>query len=55
MITDADGKQKLNLEGKLADKPAERLATWEEAAREDAARFWSRSAVQIADPLIEGL
>ena len=35
--------------------PSERLAEWEQAAREDAARFWSRSAVQIADPLIEGL
>ena len=39
----------------MADKPAERLAEWEQAAREDAARFWSRSAVQIADPLIENL
>jgi hypothetical protein len=39
----------------LGDKPAERLAEWEKATREDAARFWSRSAVHIADPLIEGL
>ena len=39
----------------LANNPAERLAEWEQAARLDAARFWSRSAVQIAEPLIEGL
>ncbi len=39
----------------LADRPAEQLDQWEGAAREDAARFWSRSAVRIADPLIEGL
>ena len=39
----------------LAEKPAERLAEWEQATRAEAARFWSRSAVQIADPLIENL
>ena len=39
----------------MQDKGVERLAEWEQATREDAAKFWSRSAVEIADPLIESL
>ena len=39
----------------LADKPAERIAQWEEATRAEAARFWSRSSLRVAEPLIENL
>jgi hypothetical protein len=39
----------------LTSKPAEKIAKWEEDTRADAARFWSRSGVEIADPLLENL
>ena len=39
----------------LAGDPLQRLGEWEQAAREDAARFWKRSAVRIADPLLQSL
>ncbi|MHB8864665.1 MAG: glycosyl hydrolase family 95 catalytic domain-containing protein [Pirellulaceae bacterium] len=55
--SDSDGAEAelARINALLLDEPAKRLAEWEEAAHKDAARFWSRSAVQIADPLIEGL
>lgn len=41
--------------GLLADNAADRLAEWEAATKQDAAEFWSHSAVSIGDPLIENL
>jgi hypothetical protein len=35
--------------------PATQPAQWEEAARQDAAEFWSHSALAIGDPLLENL
>jgi len=43
------------LRGALAEPPTDRLTRWEEATRQEAQRFWARSGVRIADPLIEGL
>lgn len=43
------------LNGMLAERPAERLAAWEQATRDSAAAFWARSAVHISDPLLENL
>jgi hypothetical protein len=39
----------------LAHDATERLAQWEQSSRDDAARFWARSAVHIDDPLVQGL
>jgi len=39
----------------LATEPEQQVARWEEAARRDAAEFWSHSAVEIGDPLLENL
>ncbi len=39
----------------LASKPEDRIAQWETDTRDDAARFWSHSGVEIADPLLENL
>ncbi|MBM3474725.1 MAG: hypothetical protein FJX75_15790, partial [Armatimonadetes bacterium] len=39
----------------LADKRDERLAEWEAATKQDAAEFWSHSAVSLGEPLLENL
>jgi hypothetical protein len=41
--------------GLLADRRDERLAEWETATKQDAAAFWSRSAVSIGEPTLENL
>ena len=39
----------------LGAKPADQVAKWETETRDEAARFWARSGVQIADPVLENL
>lgn len=41
--------------GLLNGRAAEQLAAWEQETRAAAAEFWSRSRVQIADPVLENL
>ena len=55
--SDKDGMEaeRDRLRQRLAEDPIGTMRTWEDRTRRSAAEFWSKSAVDIADPLLENL